>query len=102
SSVTRIRPMHWYGNLLHAMARAQSGRAQAFSTYFLRNRPQLELIRRLAGRLPHSAELRATVLGCSTGAEAYSIAWSIRSARPDLKLMMHAVDISRQAVEFAQ
>jgi SAM-dependent methyltransferase len=41
-------------------------------------------------------------LGCSTGAAAYSVAWRIRSARPDLKLILHAVDISRQAVEFAK
>jgi len=30
------------------------------------------------------------------------VAWRIRSARPDLKLILHAVDISRQAVEFAE
>ena len=46
--------------------------------------------------------MKVAVLGCSTGAEAYSVAWKIRSARPDLKLVMHAVDISRQAVEFAK
>ena len=39
------------------------------------------------------------MLGCSTGAEAYSVAWTIRSARPDLKLILQAVDISKQAVE---
>ena len=38
------------------------------------------------------------MLGCSTGAEAYSIAWAIRSARPELKLVLQAVDISRSAV----
>jgi SAM-dependent methyltransferase len=43
--------------------------------------------------------LRVAVLGCSIGAEAYSVAWRIRSARPDLKLILHAVDISRRAVE---
>ena len=42
------------------------------------------------------------VLGCSTGAEAYSVAWKIRSARPDLQLVLHAVDVSRPAVEFAK
>jgi SAM-dependent methyltransferase len=42
------------------------------------------------------------VLGSSTGAEVYSIAWTIRSARPDLKLMLTAVDVSREAVEFGK
>ena len=39
------------------------------------------------------------MLGCSIGAEPYSVAWTIRSARPGLKLVLHAVDISSLAVE---
>ena len=77
----------------------QGARAQAFATFFLRNRPQLELIRRLVERRAKADTLRVAVLGCSTGAEAYSVAWRIRSARPDLKLILQAVDISQQAVE---
>lgn len=42
------------------------------------------------------------VLGCSTGAEAYSVAWSIRTDRPDLQLILHAVDISRQAIQIGR
>ena len=91
-----------YGTFLHALAKTHGNRAQAFSTYFLRNRPELELIRRLLERKNHNATLRVAVLGCSTGAEAYSVAWRIRSARPDLKLSFHALDISRQAVEIAE
>jgi SAM-dependent methyltransferase len=60
------------------------------------------MIRRLVELKENGAPLSVTVLGCSTGAEAYSIAWKIRSVRPDLKLTLHAVDISRQAVEFAK
>jgi chemotaxis methyl-accepting protein methylase len=46
--------------------------------------------------------LKVAVLGCSTGAEAYSVASTIRSARPELKLAMHAMDISILAVEVAK
>jgi hypothetical protein len=42
------------------------------------------------------------VLGCSTGAEAYSVAWIIKTARPDLRLVLHAIDISHDAVEIAR
>ena len=94
--------MRSYGAFLHMLVRIQRVRAQAFSTFFLRNRPQLEVIRRLLERKTTGATIRVAVLGCSTGAEAYSVAWRIRSARPDLKLILHAVDISRQAVEFAE
>jgi hypothetical protein len=46
--------------------------------------------------------LKVAVLGCSIGAEAYSVAWTIRSARPDLKFILHAVDISRKAVAIGE
>jgi chemotaxis methyl-accepting protein methylase len=42
-----------------------------------------------------------SVLACSKGAEVYSMAWAIRSARPDLQLNFHAVDISQEIVDFA-
>jgi mannose-6-phosphate isomerase-like protein (cupin superfamily)/SAM-dependent methyltransferase len=92
-------PLRLYGDFLHKLARVQGIRTQAFSTHFLRNRPQLELIRRLVQRRTEAETLKVAVLGCSFGAEAYSVAWTIRSARPDLKLIFHAVDISRKAVE---
>jgi SAM-dependent methyltransferase len=96
---TGFGPIRSYGNFLHTLARMNGTRAQAFATFFLRNRPQLELIRRLVERRPLSDKLRVAVLGCSTGVEAYSVAWAIRSARPDLKLVLQALDISKRAVE---
>src|ERR1700733_9583414 len=98
TSFTGLSPIRFYGNFLHRLARVQGVRAQAFSTFFLRNRPELELIRRLLERTKADT-LRVAVLGCRTGAEAYSVAWTIRSARPDLKLILQAVDISSLAVE---
>ena len=102
SSVTSLGLMRSYGDFLNLLARTRGLRGQAFSTYFLRNRPELELIRRLLEPKRNGETLKVAVLGCSTGAEAYSVAWRIRSARPDLKLILHAVDISKPAVEFAK
>jgi mannose-6-phosphate isomerase-like protein (cupin superfamily)/SAM-dependent methyltransferase len=102
ASFTSFRPIRSYGNFLHTLARIHGVRGQAFATFFLRNRPQLELIRRLVEQRAKVDTLRVAVLGCSIGAEAYSVAWIIRSARPDLKLIMHAMDISRKAVEIAK
>jgi len=101
-SLTSLGPVRLYANFLHALARTESVRGQAFSTYFLRNRPELELIRRLVACKTRGETLKVGVLGCSTGAEAYSVAWRIRSARPDLRLVLHAMDISKEAVEFAK
>jgi len=102
ASFTALSPIRSYGNFLHTLARLQGVRGQLFHTFFLRNRPTLELIRRLVERRTNAKILRVAVVGCSTGAEAYSVAWRIRSARPDLKLILHAVDISEQAVEIAK
>jgi chemotaxis methyl-accepting protein methylase len=102
SSVARLTPMRLYAIFLNRLARMHRIRAQALSTFFLRNRPQLELIRRLVARKGKSEALTVAVLGCSTGAEVYTIAWTIRSAQPDLRLTLHAVDISKEAVEFAE
>ena len=99
ASFTAFSPICSYGNLLHMLARIHGVRAQAFSTFFLRNRPELELIKRLVERRTRGDTVRVAVLGGSTGAEVYSVAWRIRSARPDLKLILHAVDISKRAVE---
>ena len=101
-SLTTLRPIFSYGDFLHTLARLAAIRRQAFSTYFLRNRPELELIRRLSDQRKKGSALKILVLACSTGAEVYSILWTIRSARPDLKVIMRAVDISKEVLEFAQ
>jgi len=98
----RSGAFQWYGRCLHALVRIQHTRAQAHSTFFLRNRPELELIQRLVRGKNHGDTVKVAVLACSTGAEVYSIAWAIRTARPDLKLSIHAVDVSKDAVEHAQ
>lgn len=102
ASMTAQGPVASYGRFLHKLVRAHGGRGQLLHTFFLRNRAFLELIRRLVARCDQGAALKVAVLGCSAGAEAYSVAWSIRSARPDLDLVMQAVDISRQAVEVGE
>ncbi len=102
ASFISLPPVRFYGDFVHKLARLQGDRAQAFSTLFVRNRPQLELIRRLARRMRAGEALRVALLGCSTGAEAYSVAWTILSERPDLEFVLDAMDISSQAVEFAE
>ncbi|HYR93988.1 MAG TPA: CheR family methyltransferase [Methylomirabilota bacterium] len=56
----------------------------------------------LAGLRSRSRVVRVAVLGCSLGAEVYSIAWSIRSALPDLQVTINAVDISSEVVQVAR
>jgi len=91
-----------YGTWLHGLVRLIAIRQQYFGTFFLRNRPALELVRRLAEEKAEGSTLRIAVLACSVGAEVYSILWTVRSARPDLKVLLWAVDISEQILNFAE
>jgi len=57
---------------------------------------------RLIGKKARGARLAISVLACSKGAEVYSILWSIRRSRPDLKVSLQAVDISQEIIDFAK
>ena len=100
-SLTALGPFRSFGHLLHSLVRLQD-RRMYLGTFFLRNRPELELLRRLSGLGSGGRRVRIAVLGSSNGAEVYSIAWVLRSAQPDARLDMHAVDISPEAVEAAR
>jgi chemotaxis methyl-accepting protein methylase len=101
-SLTTLRPIHEYGMFFHTLTRQLAVREQNFGTFFLRNRPELELICRLLKEKGEGSTLTISVLACSLGAEIYSILWTIRLARPDLKVILHAFDISGEILELAQ
>jgi chemotaxis methyl-accepting protein methylase len=94
--------MRWYGTILHKLVSRRANRRQFTGTFFLRNRPILELTRRLTGNKPQGSTLNIAVLGCSIGAEVYSILWTIRSGRPDLDVRLCAVDNSAEVLKIAK
>jgi chemotaxis methyl-accepting protein methylase len=101
AAVRDRRPVRRYGAYLHRLVCRRAERRQYFGTFFLRNRPALEQIRRLLASRPHGSTLRIAVLGCSIGAEVYSVLWTVRSARPDLEVRLWAADISAEILEVA-
>jgi chemotaxis methyl-accepting protein methylase len=96
------RPAYWYGAYLHRLLARRARRRQYFGTFFFRNRPELEQMRRVAALKPEGATLSLAILGCSIGAEVYSVLWTIRSARPDLQVRVQAVDYDAQVLQVAQ
>jgi chemotaxis methyl-accepting protein methylase len=74
----------------------------ALGTFFLRNRPALELMGRLTRENAPGSTLRIAVLGCSIGADVYSILWALRQARPDLDIVVRAVDVSPRVLSIAE
>lgn len=98
-----LRPLgQAYGRHIHDRVRSSADRTQYVATFFFRNRPELELIRRLASQNAVGSDLNISVLACSKGAEVYSLAWTLRSSRPDLRLKITAVDVCPEILEFAQ
>jgi chemotaxis methyl-accepting protein methylase len=71
-------------------------------TFFFRNRPELELLTRILDAKAPGSVVDLTILGCSKGAEVYSFSYSIRRARPDLRVHIRALDISADVLQFAQ
>lgn len=90
-----------YGAHLHKLIQLRSARRQYTGTFFFRNRPEIELLIRLLDRIG-SAAVELAILGCSKGAEVYSFSYAVRTAKPELKLQIHAVDIDAEVVEFAE
>jgi len=102
SSIRNTRPLRLYGAFVYSLVQRRIGRMQYHGTFFLRNRPELELIRTLANQKAKGSRLNIAVLACSNGAEVYSILWTIRSARPDLKVIVQAADISSEILKIAE
>jgi chemotaxis methyl-accepting protein methylase len=102
SAVRDTRIARSYGAFLHALVCRRAKRRQYLGTFFLRNRAELEQIRRLIAQREPGATLRVAILGCSIGAEVFSVLWAIRSARPDLDVCVQAADISREALQVAE
>jgi chemotaxis methyl-accepting protein methylase len=91
-----------YGAHVHQLIQLRSDRRQYTGTFFFRNRPELELLIRLLNSKRPGSTLNLTILGCSKGAEVYSFSYFLRSARPDLKLSLSALDIDPDVLEFAK
>lgn len=100
--VCDLRPVRAYGRQLHELVCRQTDREMYLGTHFLRNRPALELMRRLVQEKEPEAPLEIAILGCSIGVEVYSILWTLRSSRPDLELTVRALDISPEVVKVAE
>jgi chemotaxis methyl-accepting protein methylase len=101
-SFTGLAPVRAYGRAINALVRHSVDRTVYFGTFFLRNRPQIEMIRRLSYRVERNSGLNLSILGCSNGAEVYSILSVLKKARPELKIVTHAVDISPDVVAIAK
>jgi SAM-dependent methyltransferase len=97
-----LRPVRAYGAWLHGLVGRTADREMYLGTAFLRNRPALELMRRLVKEKDGGSRFEIAVLGCSIGVEVYSILWTLRTSRPDLEILVHGVDVSPDVLRVAE
>jgi chemotaxis methyl-accepting protein methylase len=100
--VTSSRVGRAYGGHLHGLIELRSTRRQSVGTFFFRNRPELELLIRLLRQKGLGSALDVVIVGCSKGAEVYSISYAIRCGRPDLNVRLRALDIAEDVLELAE
>jgi chemotaxis methyl-accepting protein methylase len=102
SKLLNAKPLRVYGVFLHELVCRYANRTQFTGTFFLRNRPQLELMRRLTPQMPDGLTLNIAAPGCSIGAEVYSILSTLRAARSDLNVRLRAFDNSAEVLKIAE
>jgi chemotaxis methyl-accepting protein methylase len=100
--VRDLRLVRAYGAFLNTLVGRHADREMYLGTWFLRNRPALEQLRRLVDEKDRGARVDVAVLGCSIGVEVYSILWTLRSSRPDLELVVDGVDSSPDVLRVAE
>lgn len=98
----RRAPLRSVGKVIHTLSTRFSNRQQSNSTWFLRNLPLLYTLCELISSCDQHQPLRMCSLGCSTGAELYSLLWLLRKAQPRINLLPVGIDQSSSVIERAQ
>lgn len=103
SSPERIasRPYRWFGAFIYRHYVRYQDRVQSHYTRFLRNLPQLNQLVSLFKDKPLLGPISVASIGCSSGAELYSLLWALRSSIPTLVVVGMGLDISEDAIACA-
>ncbi|HEY5803050.1 MAG TPA: CheR family methyltransferase [Lysobacter sp.] len=103
ASLLASRPMRRLNMEIYDRYVRHTERYQTHFTWFVRNPPQLALITDLIfSSPPTGTKLRVMSVGCSVGAELYSLLWLIRRVQPDISIDARGIDIVPDAVASAR
>jgi chemotaxis protein methyltransferase CheR len=102
-----LRQTSTWQKMRHKVSLLVSERENSGFTGFLRlptqfdafNGPVVKSVRRAR---TNAARLQITVVGCSNGAEAYTVASLMRSRHPDVAFRLRGYDINQESVAFAR
>src|SRR5262249_42900688 len=95
-------PLRTVGKVIHTLSTRFSERRQSESTWFLRNLPLLYTIQDHVSAFERTKPLRICSIGCSTGAELYSILWMLRKSQPSRGIAPVGIDRSEAVIETAR
>jgi len=90
-----------WGRLILKLVRL-SGDGQLTTTYFFRNRSELKLMEKIVSKYNSADSLKLTVVGCSEGAEVFTILYTCHKALPGVELKVSAFDIDEPALNVAK
>lgn len=90
------------GHQIHKRVSAYQGRAQTPWTRFMRNKPLLELIANIVRNEVAATPVKIASIGCSLGAELYSLLYLIRLGPDVIRIEATGADISSEIVAQAE
>jgi len=99
-SLRHTRPGLAWGRFIFLLVNLKKDHIQLTTTYFFRNRAELDQFTDIACGLAESPKI--TVVGCSEGAEVFSILFSAQKVCPDIKINIAAFDIDQGALDIAR
>lgn len=102
TTLRATRPMRRLGMAIYDRYVRHTDRCQSHYTWFLRNPPQLALVADLILTAQGRTPVRVMSVGCSVGAELYSLMWLLRRLKPDLAIDARGVDVVPEAIAVAR
>ncbi|QRM44623.1 CheR family methyltransferase [Rhizobium sp. BG4] len=90
------------GRWIYRHFTSKTMRFQSHYTQFMRNPSLVGTVAHLAVERAASRPLRMTSIGCSTGAELYSVIAMVRSAAPDARIQAFGIDLASDVVDAAR
>jgi len=91
--------MSW-GRFIFYLVNLKNDHIQLTTTYFFRNRAELDQLADIA--CASSKDIGILVVGCSEGAEVFSIVMTAKKACPEIRIKVMAFDIDETALSIAR
>ena len=101
-SILRWNIFQSFGHLVHTVVKIRDSRTQNPWTFFLRNRPEMDLVHEIVSSRPDDSKVNLLVLACSVGMEVYSIQWKLNDLKSRFNIQLSGLELSEESLERAK